>query len=276
MRRIEFIGTEGIGKTSLFNDLIHQRKKSENWLTLDEARKKVALKYAIENWRISHNYLLATLLLSFPFQNTITKTISDLVLKNPDQELVEEKILYHPFFSFLIDFSGTNFYNPQIRLHRILNLYKNSCRIINLENFQSPDIFLIEEGTILGYGLYMSHWQDYDYQKKAISFFHKIPPPAGIIHCILDNEEAITRIYNRSKNGIITIAHRDSDNYHALVDLTVLRKIIQMQNSITEIGIEILKRKNVKILTIDLKKSTMENILRIKKFLDEFDNKNNK
>ncbi len=44
MKRIEFIGASGVGKTTLFQKVLMERSKKDKWLTPEELRIKLAAK----------------------------------------------------------------------------------------------------------------------------------------------------------------------------------------------------------------------------------------
>jgi len=268
MRRVEFLGVEGIGKTTLYNELIRKRGKKDNWITLDEASDKIACKYSKERSRTSFIHLIASILLRFPFQKHIKSSLCDLILQMPQEEAVRQNGSYHLFFQSIMDFCNVNQYSQQLRLYRITELYKFACRIIYLESNDNSDLVVVEGGAILAYGLLMSHWLE-DCEDMVRNFFLNTPPPTGIIYCKLNSEETINRIQRRKESGIITLAHRDSKNHKSLVENNQLQNIIKNQSDMAAIGVKALKNKGVLILEIDMGDTQEKNILKIRRFLSE-------
>jgi thymidylate kinase len=269
MRRVEIFGVEGIGKTTLYKELVKRRKRRDNWRTLDEASIRVAYKYAKECNKISFIHLIAPILLRIPIHRTIRSYLCDQLLQIPQKEVVIQNRPYSMFFQAIINFCNVEQYNPQLRLYRATNLYSTSCRIMYLENHISSDIFVIEGETISIYGLLLSHQLDESCEDLAKNFFLNIPPPAGLIYCKLDPEKTIERIQKRNKDGIITIAHRDPEDYNSLIETSQLRRIIKYQNIIADIGIKVLRNRGVRILVIDMEDTLEKNISKIQKYLHE-------
>lgn len=269
MRRVEILGVEGIGKTTLYMELVKRRKRRDNWMTADEASIKVACKYAKECGKTSPIHLIMSVLLKIPLHRIMKSWFVDLVLQTPQNRMILQDRPYDMFFRSIINFCNVKQYNPQLRLYRTTKLYKISCRMIYLEKHVFSDVFVIESDVISLGGLLMSHWLDENCEELAKSFFQNIPPPAGLIYCKLDPEETLKRIEKRDKSGIIALAHRNPKNHDSLAEIDQLKKIIKNQNDIAEIGVAVLRNRGVKILVLDMKDELEKNISKTQKFLRE-------
>lgn len=263
------MGVEGIGKTALYKELVKRREQGDNWITVDEASIKVAYRHAKERSKTSPIHLIASILLRTPLHRVIRSCLVDQVLQIPQDRMILRNRPYDMFFKSIINFCNVNQYNPQLRLFRATKLYEISCRTIYLEEHICSDVFVIESDVISLGGLLMSHWSNEKCEELAKNFFQNIPPPAGLIYCKLDPEETIKRIEKRNKSGIITLAHRDPENYDSLVEIDQLKKIIQNQNDIAETGVTVLRKRGVKILALDMEDELEKNISKIQKFLRE-------
>ena len=50
MKRIDFLGAPGVGKTTLYNNLLQQRNHREKWLTLEEAKLLITKRHVRSNF----------------------------------------------------------------------------------------------------------------------------------------------------------------------------------------------------------------------------------
>lgn len=264
MRRIEFLGVEGIGKTTLYKELVRCRSKRDKWMTTEEARLKIASEYLKNNPTSFKNHIMGALL-KFNKSKWIQSNICDSVLSIPQEiNFLTHNGLYRDFLSNILKFYSTNDYPPELTIIRIARLYQAINKLTYLENFVSEKVFLSESDNISMGGLFL--WKG---QNELINeFFYTMPLPIGLIYCYLDQEEAIKRIIERKNKRIITIEHRDPENYNLILDNDRLREIIQNQSNIASIGVNILRNRGVKILKINMGDTLVCNVEKISNFLN--------
>ena len=270
MKRIELFGVEGIGKTTFYNELVSQRIKKDTWMTTEEARAKLAYKHLIENKK-AFKYYLAAISLKFNINKWMRSHICDDVLFSlQEKNLMDKNESYQNFLQVILKYGNTSEYSPQIRLIRVARLYHITLKLVYLDNYESSDVFLSEGDNFSIHGLLLPHWQNEIYEEMIKEIFINMPVPAGLVYCYLDLEETIRRIMNRKKNGIITLAHRDPDDYDAIVDNNHLIQIIQNQSDMAAMGVDILRKRGVKILEMDMGDTLKNNLERTLSFLDGF------
>ena len=166
MRWVEFLGAEGVGKTTLNNELVKARKKEDNWMTIDEASVKLAYKYSKEKDQKSFANLIALMLLrlTLPKYDGLKMGLSNLILQAPQEEATRWNKSYHLFLQSAIDFctvsqcdQQSNSYYQQARLQMITRLVKYARRTIYLESVNGSELVVIEVGAVSKHGLSMPY-----------------------------------------------------------------------------------------------------------------------
>lgn len=267
MKRIEIFGVEGIGKTTLYSELKKRRNNTDSWKTMEEARSKLAYYHLIEGQRLTKT-LFVSYLIKINLNMWLTSHLCDYALEDLEKHtLIDENKLYDPFLKVLLDYCCMEGYTPQIRLERIIALYRIILKTAHLDNYDSPDIYLSEANNFSLFGLLLPHWYNKDYKRFVRSYFENMPPPFGLIYCTLDLEETISRIVQRKKCGIITTAHRNPLNFDSILDDDQLINVVKSQIYCVNIGVEILKERGVKILEVQMSEELTNNINQISIFL---------
>lgn len=270
MKHVEFLGVEGIGKTTLFNELLRQRKKKDLWVTTEEARIKCARNHLIENDRTVHQKIIDIFLkyninkwLQYHLCNDVLLPLEQYYLQKPNEA-------YQKFWLHLEKYYDLSENMPQLGLNRITGLFYLTYKLQYLDKHESQQIFLSENDSISMGGLLLPYWKKSPSEQMIKEFYLHMPSPAGLIYCYLDYYETLTRIRNRQNDGIISFSHRDLNNNTLIVDDNQLSKIIQIQAEIASKGADILKQRGVKVLEVNLEKSLHNNVIKISEFLASF------
>lgn len=270
MKRIEFLGVEGIGKTTLFNELLRQRKKKDLWMTTEEARIDCARNHLIENDRTVHQKIIE-IFLKFNINKWFQYHLCNDVLQPLEQNcLLKPNESYQKFWIHLVKYYDLSEKMPQLGLNRITGLFYLTYKLVYLDNYESQRIFLSENDSISMGGLLLPYWKKSHNEQMIKEFYFHMPSPVGLIFCYLDHAETLKRIRNRQNDGIISFSHRDPDDNTLIVDNNHLSKIIQIQAEIASIGVDILRERGVKVLELNMEKSFQNNVVKISEFLDSF------
>jgi adenylate kinase len=252
--RIDFLGTSGVGKSTIYNKLVKNRSKIDNWMTPEEAKIKIAQKYSIQNNALIKNRLIAVSLKVDLFKKLHPILANAVIEKNQEDTIWVNKDKYTDFFEVALRGANIQEKIPLRRLSGIRAFYATVRDVIFLEHAQIPGIILFDESLSLRiYAVTM--WRKGYYEEATIDYFNNIPPPFGIIHCKLDPDKTLSRIIQRKNTcGNIIQGHRDLDNNHLL-------EVIKAQNDIAAVGANVLRNRGVKVLEIDTDDS-IENIVK--------------
>lgn len=267
MQRIDFIGSPGVGKSALYRELVQQRVKSDTWLTPEEARARIAYCYLENNTQSIKDY--ATLwLLKNVLLKKLHPILSNRILDGYQKEIIwREKERYENFFEVALKGATVKEKAPLRRLLGITNFFTVASNVISLYHSNIHGLVIFDES--LSHKIYtITHWQKGYYENLTNEFFNTIPLPQGVIYCKLDPEKTLHRIKQRGMNihgrrGKIIPGHCDLDD-------NLLLESITAQLDIAAIGVDVLQKRDVKILEINMENSLEQNIKRITNAIGDF------
>lgn len=198
MKTIEFIGSSGIGKTTLLRKVIALRKNDDHWLTTLEARIKIAAQLKI-GISLSPIHTLRILALRSPlirlgwknsFANCILKKYENLAMDSIYKELPAYVGLCDLFYEDIVNINLNSF-------GKIRNIYHfvNHIRQMALFSyFGLKDVLVQDEGL-------MHHNNGIKNKNEYIEKVHVLggATPLGIVHCrLMSVEEFIVRRKKRA------------------------------------------------------------------------------
>jgi adenylate kinase len=256
MKRIDFLGVPGIGKTTIYKEMITRRTKSDCWMTPEEARIKVAQIYTIQNAQSQKDYIIAALLKIGLFKKFHPRLASG-VLQGYQQKIIwNEKEHYADFLEAALQISTIKEKMPLMRLGGLGSFYSKVKEVIFLEYSRIPGLVLFDES--LSHKIYaVTFWRKGFFESCTKDYFNAIPPPEGIIYFKLNPEKTFVQIKQRK---ITMMSHRDLDD-------DLLLEAIKAQLEIAAIGAEVLKNRGVKILEVHTDDPLENNIEKIITFL---------
>lgn len=257
MQRIDFLGAPGVGKSTLYNELVKQRVKSDTWMTPGEARARIAYEYSLQNARSVKNHVIAGLLKS-SICKRLHPILSNKILAAYQKKTTwTEKDRYAKFFETALKGATIWEKDPLRRLMGITEFYSVATEVIFLEHSQFMGLTLFDES--LSHKVYtITHWRKGFFEGMTNDYFSHIPLPTGLIYCKLEPEETFNRVKQRSitvpgQEGKIIPGHRDlNDN--------LLLESIKAQLDIAAIGAEVLRNRGVSILEVDMADTPAHNV----------------
>ena len=266
MKRIDFLGAPGVGKSTIYHELVRQRTKLDTWMTPEEARTKTKCEYSLQNARSVKEHAVAGLLkngvcikLLPSFSKRMLETILDTYQfdKYERETIWVEKERYADFFNVALKSATIEEKEPLRRLMGITHFYSVARDVIFLEHSSFPGLVLFDESLSLRvYGITRS--RKGFFESATEDYFNNIPLPAGLIYCSLDPEKTFQRIKQRSlpmpgQHGKIIPGHRDLES-------APLLESIEVQLDKAAIGADVLRNRGVKVLDIDMKDSLTYNV----------------
>lgn len=250
MRRIELIGCPGVGKSSLYREFIRQNNRDSSWLTPNKAYNKI-VKEHLNNIEVKskRDVILSSLLNADLFKKLhpyfLKKLLNSINLKS----VWDYQQDYADLVSNALLGASLENKEPLRRLYGLNLFYQSLKDIAFIENSTLNDIVMFDESLsqkILG----LTHWEEGFFENQTFDYFSLIPIPVAIINCKLDYNLNISRIKSRAKT-IPGHIGRSNDE---------LLEIIKVQNKIFEIGVDVLKKRGVIILTLDMSHDLNKNV----------------
>lgn len=267
MKRIDFLGAPGVGKSTLYKELLRQRKKPDKFLTPEEAKVEVAKKHLIENKNIKKHFLKSLILNCSIFRKKHC-CLAEKILKNEKNEVLwKNKEKYNEVLKIAL--RGSNI-EEKIPYRRFLGLswfFDVFQKVLFLE--ENFDDFVIYDESLSQkiYGLIFS--ENKEYEDSIVDYFRNCPKPFCVIFCRINKKGIFKRIKQREKTGKIIPGHRDVNNKK-------LEEIIVNQIEVSEIALKVLKERGIHVLEIDMANDIKKNAKEINIFLkDKINEKNN-
>jgi len=248
MRRIDFLGAPGVGKSTIYRSLIDNRGNESKLLTLEEGKIKFA-KAQLERHNLSRNEQLNKIILNFPLLKPFHKKLIKNIVYHAENRIIwDEKEKNSEFLNYAL--AGTsNIQKPAIRrlmgINWFFEIYKN---IIMFDEFEDENFVLFDES--LPQKIYGVTYSDNVIDKNQVSgYFMTMPLPACLVYCKLNHEEAFKRLKTRDK---VIPGHRGIKNEDLL-------NRIKNQIEVSSTGAEILKDRGCDIIEIDMSLGLKQN-----------------
>ena len=259
MKRIDFLGASGAGKTAVFYELTRKYSREKRWFTPKEAKAAVARQYLKQNKGILKNYKPA-LLLNLPLFRPFHPQVSSYILRSHSTELLWKNAQRDDLFLSIV-LKGAGFENRE-PLHRLLGInwfvpvYRD---VLIMENNSLDPLVLFDESLSQKvYGI--THWEKGAFEEITAAYFNNIPLPAGLIHFNITSQTAFKRLKERPK---VTTGQRNITGEE-------LFNVIAAQVNIARIGVDIIKYRGVKVLEIDSELPIERKADYINKFIADF------
>ena len=256
MKRIDFLGASGAGKSAVFDAIARSASREKQWFTPKEAKTAAARQYIKQNKRMVKDFK-PTLLLNLPLFRPFHPQVSNYVLRTHGTKLLWENAQRDkPFLNTVL--KGAGFENRE-PLHRLLGInwfvpvYRD---VLIMENSPLESLVIFDESLSQKvYGI--THWKQGAFEEITAAYFNSIPLPAGLIHFKIASQTAMERLNERPK---VTTGQRNSTGEE-------LFNVISAQVDIARTGADIIKYRGVKVLEIESELPIERKVVYINKFI---------
>lgn len=261
MKRIDFLGAAGVGKSTVYSALIQQREKKEKLFTVQEAKVKIAQKYywkknkSIDDW-------CKLVAISLPLPIKVRSLVAAKLLHRQNEiKMWNDRYKFSSFFDAIL--KGT-YLNERDMLRRVLGvkrIYDLFEDVMLIEGSDLPGIVVCDDS--LSQKIYaIAEMYNFSTEDVIEKYFNTFPIPQAVIHFSNEPHVVLSHVKKRTKEGGETVQwHRDVDNKELLSRVT-------SQLKISKIGADILVQRGVPVLKIETTKAARENAQRILQFID--------
>ena len=207
MRRIDLLGAPGVGKTTLYNELLKHHNREDQWLTLEEAKILIAKRYVHYNIH-SLKELVRSLMLHTINIKIVQKKISENIYCSLAKKALNEKLEeWMPFIEVCSKSLGDNNKPPYYRflLARWLLDQLNDVALVQ-SAVQNDYVIFAESLAQRATGL--MPWNISTVEKQSEKYFKLMPAPDVVVLLQAEPQLIIKRIIQRADQKVI-IQHRD-------------------------------------------------------------------
>ncbi len=255
MKRIDFLGAPGVGKTTLYKELTKQRTKPYKFLTSEEAKIEVAKEYLQENKNINNRFLKSLALNSKVFKKQQC-FLANNILKNCNKIFPWKEEYSDGLNSVIHGISQSNF-PPEIKLLRYSFLLRKTNEVALIERFTRNDVFVVFEESITHKMIPAGPWDSSEEKKDLEKICKLIENVDYIVLLFADIKTIMERLKNRRKVRPNSAHVKMSKEELEEETMMRLRAADQMTNE--------LEKQGKRIIRINTKKSTNDQMNILKK-----------
>jgi hypothetical protein len=249
MKRIDFLGAPGVGKSTLYLSLLNNRKNKDIWISpqellefriLEEISKRKSSKFNIIKF-------LGDYLIFF-------KPLSKIYLSSKVQALLnhafsERKDSYNELIGAAL--SAEQLIEKE-HVRRLLGItwFFDVLKTVSVVETSNLDKLVLFDESICQKVFGITNCDFVIEEQKIQNYFSFIPLPDLLVYFYLDPELNYNRIINRQK---IIPSHKN-------LNMEELQKKILIHSKITDLGTEVLKDRGCKVLKLDMSKDLNLNL----------------
>jgi len=245
MRRIEFIGAPGAGKTTIFNAMIKKRASKSDWLTNHEAL-ILASEECLKSSSFKRKYnQVYNLLIKIPIlKKLVGKQIFNKYNNEATIKYINENKKYFNEVFHLIN----NNYSCNAQKATYLNNFLN---VINEHSFidywlGGNEINIIWEESLIHKIFALIDWRDIN-EDLINRYFEEMPLPKLAIYIDVNSDQLIKNVLKRESNlNRLEIGHNHSDQQE-------LKTICYNTNKVALHARNILKNRGIKVIDVKSK-----------------------
>ncbi|KEO72203.1 hypothetical protein [Anditalea andensis] len=247
---IEICGTNGVGKSTIVDNLKKIRKKDSIWTISD---------YLYPRLKISRTSLKGYVLSSYRYY--FKDYIDPAPLREARFRMIENnKEFIDLFLNILINDKKFAYNNTDFRFENISYFSRVVERVQYIKEAASDKFVILDEGFLHHIGRLVNKHDHTKDEKEDLSRILNITPlPDAIIYLDLEVNENAKRLINRNKNPKML----KTLQYHEIMDFLILsRKRRRIIN-------DILSQRGIPILYLDTSNNQADNLNLINAFIDD-------
>jgi hypothetical protein len=247
MKRIDFIGAPGVGKSTLYRELLRQRNKGDKWLTPLEARVRIAKSKSFPgNEKSMRDSIKALILRTGPL-----KFLHPYCVKSAQtqQLLIAQQHYYKKLPELFCDYMGRSADEPLLKIMRAAWLLEDLEVIATINAHSLSEAVLFDEGLTQK----IFTWFVLDNQFDL----HTLPLPDAFVYFHCDPGIVHERMETREKTPF----------QHLFYGKEQIHTIHQIQTERLEQGAKSLARFGIKGIAIDASGPLKDNMARIQQFI---------
>ena len=255
MKRIEFTGAAGVGKSTLFSKLLEKRVERSSWYTPKEA----LINTVKENFKSKHPFNRRGLI-QYNISPQYHEKWSREILASYKWKIYKSSLpSYNSWINFFIEAYNENKTHPASAKMEHFNLFFSQIEELStLSYFNFKDKIIYEEGLLQhNPGITeLTSFQQIKYSEE-----NKFQLPVAVVYCKLSVEENYKRRKNRIAQG------KGTQNEREKSDKDLLDLCTRMNDRISR-RVEVLKAIGIPILEVDMSSDLSKNVEKVNSFIN--------
>ena len=242
IRRIDFLGVPGLGKSTLYNDLRAHRDAGQNWKTPAEAKTTIAQKESLRNVHSVGSYIVA-FLLNIRLFKTLHPPLTDLVLKKYNRLMPWDTKEEEEALNLLIHTVAATPYPPALKAGRYEGLLETAREVTLFERYAPAGITLLFDMSLSQRMSNLGPWNTREDLRNLRTLSTLLGNLSAVV--FLDAEESLVleRLEMRKRiTGLVNKAHRDLNDYElAVYTEERLKSVRQFADMLEEEGVVVIR-----------------------------------
>jgi hypothetical protein len=264
VKKIEFIGASGVGKSTIFSELLKCRAKSELWKTPSEARIELAKKLPLKSNKTNLDTLLLLCLKLNLIPNRHSKMAFRALQKYEKDKIYKSMYRYNDLIDLMLKTTINNSEIEPYRKGKFIEFYMNLLMrdVLFLEDLSENNSIVYDDGIIHNTSGFASEDNIHLMIQKNPNILTEVFPQ-GVIFCELDMDENYKRRKKRINEGEATVFEKNVNDED-------LKGNCEREIENSNKKIILLEKYNIPVLKINMKNPTNKNIDTIRKFINRF------
>jgi len=265
MKRVEFLGASGVGKSTLIKNILDTRKAHDHWYLPEEARRQIAQSLTYKNAK-GLKQLISLFIVKHDIGKPVTiRTAVDILLMRYEPAVYETTARkYSGIIDLMIHkINSDPSIEPLIKAHIIKTAYNSLIRNVALiDHFGFEHVVLYDE-SLFKNNMWFFNTEDYRALITARTNHQSCENPDLIVYCDLSIEETFRRRKER-------IAKRNRKDQESLMNDDNLMRSCQKMRLFTESKVKALKENDINVLTLDMTQDLFVNTNKVIDSLRKF------
>ena len=258
MKRIEFIGGSGVGKTTLFNEIIKLKNTQDSWMTVEEARRHLAK--IVKPKRKLHK--LFQLYLKINLINIFQQQMANRILKSYKFDVIDSmQDSYSDLADLILEGLIKNSINS-VKKIALASYFEQLLfdEIMLFDYFKIKGLVAFHDGII-----HVSSEFNDEERVKTIFQNHRILKtsliPVGVVYCYLDKIKCLERRKKRINEGKGTWGERTIKNIE-------LKELCNRSLKVALDKIKVLRNYNIEVLELNMEEPVSVNAKKAYNFIN--------
>lgn len=256
MKIVDFIGSPCVGKTTLYNELLSGKSRKNLWVTPKEAKIRFA-KSEISS-KIYQKLFLKDIYKAFLLYSNIykisTPDLPDIILQNSKHEVLNTHVTdVEKLVSAVIKSISQDEINVLRKLYGIKVFNSYLLDFLFLKSNESNNLVIFEESLSHRVLSIVEYHKKFDEFVK--SYGNYMPKPDLLVHLYASEETIFKRMVfriNKTRKTNLLLGYKNWDN-------DLLRKMIRSKIRQSAILVDILEKRGVTVLKLDMEEDIKKN-----------------
>lgn len=261
MKRIEFLGAPGIGKTTIYCELMRQRKRQDKCLSIDEAKIAITKCYLRRHPHTINN--ISRLILLYAFCVTaVQKRLSESISQSMAKKALESRLESWMPFIEKCSFCLADCTKPPYYRFLLANWFLCQLNDVALVEAHNMDYKVIFDESLSQRSMGILPWNNPVDKKQVRDYFMLVPAPDAVVCMYAKPQYIYERVKARQQNRII-VQHK------GLSDSELMERT-KYAAEVVDNGLRVIKERGIPVIEVNACLPVDQIVEKIQQFIWKF------